>query len=313
MINGKKKLTVITILDSTLGTGSSLKGNEQVHHCPFCHHHKKKLQVNLDTQKWHCWVCDASGVKIKSLLRKLRVDGKSVQQIIDIYGDDDYQQSTNVEDYPEKLELPIEYKPLYLKPKSLNPHYKQAISYLKKRNIGMDMIIKYNIGYCESGLYRGRVVIPSYDENGELNYFEARTYYDDEKLKYKKPPVSRNVIVFDNHINWNEPITLVEGVFDAFSIRRNVIPMLGKFLLPTLKNKIKEKGVGEIVIVMDPDAVMASIKHSEYFIKNGIRVKNVILKDTDAGELGFEKTNKIIKETKQTNWDDLILTKIQYI
>jgi len=49
MIAGKKKLTVITILDSVLGTGSSSKGNEQIHHCPFCHHHKKKLQINLDT------------------------------------------------------------------------------------------------------------------------------------------------------------------------------------------------------------------------------------------------------------------------
>lgn len=309
----KNKQRVLSILQTALGSYQTHKDNEYAFNCPFCHHHKKKLQVNIKSQKFHCWVCDASGVRIKSLLRKLRVDGKSIQQIIDIYGDDEYQHSSTVEDYPEKLELPIEYKPLYIKPKSVNPHYNQAISYLKKRNIGMDLIIKYNIGYCDSGLYRGRVIIPSYDENGELNYFEARTFYEDEKLKYKKPPVSRNVIVFDNHINWNEPITLVEGVFDAFSIRRNVIPMLGKFLLPMLKNKIKEKGVGEITLVMDPDAVMASIKHSEYFIKNGIRVKNVMLKDTDAGELGFEKTNSIIKETKQTNWDDLILTKIQNI
>ena len=312
MIAGKKKLTVITILDSVLGTGSSSKGNEQIHHCPFCHHHKKKLQINLDTQKWHCWVCDASGVRIKSLLRKLKADGKSIQQIQDIYGDDEYQYSA-VEDYPEKLELPTEFKQLYKLPTSINPHYRKAIVYLKNRNIGMDMIIKYNIGYCENGIYGGRIIIPSYDESGELNYFEARTFYEDEKLKYKKPPVSRNVIVFDSHINWNEPISLVEGVFDGFSVRRNVIPMLGKFLLPKLKNKIKERGVSEITLVMDPDAIMASVKHSEYFIKNGIRVKNVILKDTDAGELGFEKTNKIIKESSETKWDDLILTKIQYI
>ena len=57
-------------------------------------------------------------------------------------------------------------------------------------------------------------------------------------MKYKNPPISRDVIVFDGMINWNEPITLVEGVFDSFSVKRNVIPLLGKFLLSKLKNKI---------------------------------------------------------------------------
>jgi hypothetical protein len=312
MLIGKKKLTVISILDSSLGTGTSLKGNEQVHHCPFCHHSKKKLQVNLDTQQWHCWVCDAKGTRIKSLLRKLKVDSKSIQMIKDIYGDDEYQYNPT-EDYPEVLELPKEYKPLHILPKSINPSYRKAISYLTKRNIDMDMIVRYNMGYCENGEYGGRIIIPSYDENGELNYFEARSFYDDVVLKYKKPPVSRNVIVFDNMINWNEPITLVEGMFDAFSVRRNVIPMLSKHILNKLKSKIKEKGVTHINMLMDPDAIMTSIKHSEYFIKNGISVKNIILTDIDAGDLGFEKTTRLIKESKETMWDDLILTKLNNI
>ena len=105
MIIGTQKLKVISVLDSALGVGTSAKGNEQIHFCPFCHHHKKKLQINLNTQHWHCWVCDASGIKIKSLLRKLKVDSKSIQTIKDIYGDDDSTYNPT-EDYPEKLELP---------------------------------------------------------------------------------------------------------------------------------------------------------------------------------------------------------------
>lgn len=312
MIIGKKKLTVITILDSALGVGTSLKDNEQAHHCPFCHHPKKKLQINLNTQKWHCWVCDARGSRISSLLRKLKVNGKDIQRIKDIYGDDDYNYNPT-EDYPEKLELPKEFKQLSQKPKSINPPYNHAITYLKRRGIGMDLIIKYNIGYCDSGDYGGRIIIPSYDENGELNYFIARSFYEDERMKYKNPPVSRNVIMFENHINWNEDITLVEGGFDAFSVRRNVIPLLSKFILPKLKSKLKEMGVRKINLLLDPDAVSSSIKHTEYFLKNGITVNNIILKDGDAGELGFEKINGIIKESKETKWDDLILTKINNI
>ena len=308
MLSARNKLVVINTLDSSLGVGTSLKGSEQAHHCPFCNHHKKKLQINLETQKWHCWVCDARGARIHSLLKKLKVDYKTIQIINDIYGD--YEYTSNVEDYPEKLELPNEFKPLYKKPKSINPIYNQAIHYLKQRGIGVDEMLKYNIGYCEDGLYGGRIIIPSYNEDGELNYFVARSFYEDVKMKYKNPPVSRNVVVFDNQINWEEPITLVEGVFDAFSVKRNAIPLLSKFLLNQLRDKILHRGVKEINILLDSDAIDDSSKHTEFFQKNGIKVKNIIPSDKDAGEMGFDKVNSLIKEAEETGWDDLILTKL---
>jgi DNA primase len=310
MLSFRNKTIVVSVLDGVLGVGSSLKGNEQAHHCPFCHHHKKKLQINLETQKWHCWVCDASGVRIKSLLKKLKVDYKTIERLKEVYGDDyEYQQSS--EDYPEKLELPVEFKSLYLKPKSINPIYNQAISYLKRRGITMDEVLKYNIGYCENGDYGGRLIIPSYTESGELNYFIARSFYDNNKMKYKNPPVSRNVVVFDNQINWNEPITLVEGVFDAFSVKRNAIPLLSKFLLKELRDKILNKGVSEINILLDSDAIDDSTKHTEFFQKNGIKVKNIIPSDKDAGDMGFEKVNELIKDAEETEWSDLVLTKLK--
>jgi DNA primase len=311
MLTGKNKLLVISILDGALGVGSSLKGNEQAHHCPFCHHQKKKLQVNLDTQRWHCWVCDSKGRSISSLLRKLNVDIKDLNRIKDIYGDEPEYDAK--EEYVVKLQLPKEFKQLYFKPKGINPHYTKAVHYLKQRGIKEADFIKYNIGYCEDGLYGGRVIIPSYDESGELNYFVARSYYDDEKMKYKNPPVSRDVIVFENQINWNEPITLVEGVFDSFSVKRNVIPLLGKFLLSKLKNKIMEKGVKDITIMLDSDAVSDSTKHTEFFINNGINVKNVIPSDKDASDMGFEKVNELLKGAKETTWDDLVLSKLNSI
>ena len=309
MLSSKNKLTVISVLDSVLGTGSSLKGNEQAHHCPFCHHHKKKLQVNLDTQYWHCWVCDSKGRSIESLLRKLHVDKHQLSKIVHIYGE--YRPSTSeTNEEVVNLTLPKEFKPLYNKPKSINPAYNNAMYYLNQRNIKMDDILKYNIGYCEDGLYGGRIIIPSYNEDGNLNYFVARSFHEDEPYKYKNPPVSRDVIVFDNQINWNEPIVLVEGVFDSFSVKRNVIPILGKFIPRSLKKKIFEKGVKEITIVLDSDAISDSTKHTEFFMKNGIKVKNVIPTDKDAGEMGFEAVKELITQTEETGWDSLILTKL---
>jgi DNA primase len=309
MLSSKNKLTVIGVLDNVLGTGSSLKGNEQAHHCPFCHHHKKKLQVNLDTQYWHCWVCDSKGRSIESLLRKLHVDKSQLSKIIGVYGEYTPTNSDTKEEVVN-LTLPKEFKPLYLKPKSINPNYNQAIHYLKQRNIQIDDILKYNIGYCEDGLYGGRIIVPSYNEDDNLNYFVARSFYEDATMKYKNPPVSRDVIVFDNQINWEEPITLVEGVFDSFSVKRNVIPILGKFIPRTLKKKIFDRGVKEITIMLDSDAISDSTKHTEYFMKNGIKVRNVIPTDKDAGEMGFDAVKELITKTEETGWDSLILTKL---
>ena len=310
MISTRDKLKVINVLDTTLGVGTSLKGNEQAHHCPFCHHHKKKLQINIDTQYWHCWVCNSKGRSIQSLLKRLHVDYSQINVIVGIYGD---QPTSTKRDVEEKIQLrlPSEFKTLLQSPKSINPIYNQAIAYIKRRGISMDEVGKYNIGYCEDGLYGGRIIIPSYDEDNELNYFIARTFYEDVGMKYKNPPVSRDVIVFDNQINWNEPITLVEGVFDSFSVKRNVIPMLSKFLLSKLKTKILEKGVTEINLLMDSDAVEDSTKHTEYFIKNGIKVTNIIPQgESDAADMGFDKVNELLKETEETGWDNLILSKL---
>ncbi len=309
MLSSRNKTIVIGVLDNTLGVGSSLKGNEQAHHCPFCHHYKKKLQINLETQNWHCWVCDSKGRTIQSLLRKLNVDIRDIQKIRDIYGDD----TPNIknDEFVIKLQLPSEFKSLSKPPKGFNPNYKQALHYLSVRGIGVNEILKYNIGYCSDGLYSGRVIIPSYDSNGELNYFVARSYYEDSTMKYKNPPVSRNVIVFENQINWNQPLILVEGVFDAFSVKRNVIPLLGKFFPTKLKDKIFEMGVKEVTIMLDSDAVDDSTKHAQFLQNNGIKVKNIIPSDKDAGDMGFDKVNELIKDAEETGWDTLVLTKLK--
>jgi DNA primase len=309
MLSARNKIVVINVLDGVLGPGHSLKGNERAHHCPFCHHHKQKLQVNTETQQWHCWVCNSKGRTIQSLLRRLHCEPSAIQKIRSIYGEDDGASYSPTEEVA-KLALPEEFRQLYIKPKSINPVYNKAISYLKKRGIGMGEIVKYNIGYCESGLYSGRIIIPSYDGDGVLNYFIARSFYDDVGMKYKNPPVNRNVIIFENQINWNEPIVLVEGAFDSFSVRRNAIPILGKFIPKKLMEKIMLSGVKEIAIILDSDAVSESVKYSHYFQKNGIQVRNIIPKGKDIGEMGLSETLKMLKSSPESGWGDLVKMKL---
>ena len=86
MLSQRDKSVIVNILDEILGVGTSLKGNEQAHYCPFCHHHKKKLQINLDTQQWHCWVCDAKGKTLFGLFKRIKVASDKFIQLKDILG-----------------------------------------------------------------------------------------------------------------------------------------------------------------------------------------------------------------------------------
>ena len=279
-------------------------------YCPFCNHHKQKLQVNTETQKWHCWTCNSGGKKLTSLLKKLDVDRKTISIIREIYGDSNYNPQLEDADTKVFISLPKEFKSLNEVSNGFNPEYKHAMHYLTQRGITEKDIIKYNIGYCTEGLYSRRVIIPSYNSDGSLNYFVSRSYYPEEKMKYKNPPISKNVICFDSQVNWNEPIILCEGVFDAITIKRNAIPLLGKFPSRTLVEKIFMSGITDIIISLDNDAINEALKAAEYFRKNGIHVKMMYLKDKDAADMGYEKFYEELKKTKEFSSEELLLNKI---
>ena len=157
--------------------------------------------------------------------------------------------------------------------------------------VGFDSedIARYNLGYCSEGIYNNRIIIPSYDSDGKLNYFVGRDFYN-SNFKYMNPPnVSKDVVGFDLYVNWSLPIILVEGVFDAMSVKGNAIPLFGKSILPQLEKKITEKRVNSIFIVLDGDAFNDAIQMVEKFTDNGISVNFVKLDGKDPNDLGYKK------------------------
>lgn len=311
MLSHHDKQSVINILDDVLGPGTSLKGDEQAHYCPFCHHHKKKLQVNVQTQQWHCWVCDAKGKRIQRLLKRLHVDSHKLKKIYEIYGDDYVVYSNDTEEEKVELRLPNEFQSLLKEPKGkINPLFRKVKEYANQRGITQEDIIRYNIGYCDSGHYANRIIIPSYDSDNRLNYFIARSVFDEEKFKYKNPPVSKNVIMFENQINWQEPITLVEGVFDAMAVKRNAIPLLGKFIPKKLNDSIYNNEVKKINILLDEDAQEQALYYTMQLQNQGIDTRNIKPSDKDASDMGFSQVNTILKESKETEFGDIISQKL---
>jgi len=184
--------------------------------------------------------------------------------------------------------------------------YKNAISYLKRRGIGGIDILRYSMGYCSSNGYSNRIIIPSYDADGKLNYFIARDMFPNSKFKYKNPPMSKDTVCFEMFINWNEPIVLVEGVFDAIAIRNNAIPLLGKFPSKTLVKRLVEKQVKKIYVALDEDARKDAIKLSKFLMDYGIKTYLLEMKDKDPSELGFTKFWELLNTTQQSKFSDIV-------
>ena len=117
---------------------------------------------------------------------------------------------------------------------------------------------------------------------------------------------SLNALIFEMFVNWNEPIVLVEGVFDAIAIRRNAIPLLGKFPSKTLVMRLIEKKVENIYVALDEDAKKDAIKLSKFLMDYGIKTYLLNMKDKDPSEIGFTKFWDIVNTTKQSTFSDII-------
>ena len=302
-------MNLTSLLSQILGDYDAMGKGEHYFSCPFCNHHNKKFAVNVIKNKWKCWVCGVRGGSLIGLFKKLGATPSQIKELRTYLSDEDIR---NFKDDPKdvvQLSLPPEFLPLWKPVDTFE--YRNAISYLKKRNISGYDIIRYRMGYCADGAYKGRIVVPSSGADGKLNYFVARAYYDGG-MKYKNPPVSKNIIVFEDQINWNEPVILCEGVFDAIAIRRNAIPMLGKFLPKKLEVKLLEHQVKQVYILLDDDARKEALVLEQKLKAYGIDVSQVLVTNGDAAELGFQKTWEFITQATQTTFKDFIQNRLQH-
>lgn len=308
---------LLFLIESVLGKGQSTSKGNYAFKCPFCTHHKNKMEISLRTTSkrenfWHCWVCGAKGKTILTLFKKIKAPKSKIDEL-------------NILIVPAKkenhvelgtLELPKEFISLStpVEDKIAQIEAKHALKFLKKRGLTQNDIIKYNIGFCKEGKYEYRVIIPSYDENGTLNYFIARDYKEPSLQKYKNPPASaKDVIGFELYINWDAPIILVEGMFDALTIKRNVIPLFGKVIHGKLMEKLVKSSVDRIYIALDNDARKDALKQAEMLMSYGKEVYLVEMEGKDANEIGFEAFLNTLEKTNPLNLQSLIEKKLQLI
>ena len=307
---------LVGLLDSVIGKGNPTARGNYAYQCPFCvsPHHKKKLEINMvPTAKgenpWHCWVCDAKGKTLVGLFKKLKVDKEKVFELKSALG---FADKRKEEDEVVKVILPKEFIPLH-EANSKSNIAKLAATYLKKRGVKKEDIIKYNIGYCEIGRYGNMVIIPSYNESGSLEYFVARSFEKNPIKRFDAPTTTKNIIGFENLINWNVPIILCEGPFDAIAIKRNAIPLFGKIVSKKLMQKIIANDVKKVYIALDKDAIKDTLKLSEKIMKAGKEVYIVKLEDKDPNEMGFDNFTNLVQRTAPLTFSSFFSLKLDQI
>ena len=229
------------------------------YNCPECGVDERKgnLEVSLEKHLFHCWACgDVNNMQ------------GPLGKLLDLYGTKQQKKIYNLlqpENHKPKekrvyrLKLPEGFTKF--KDSSLvYPVRRQAYNYLTQRGITDDIIEKYGIGFCDSGTFSGRIIVPSYDSEDELTYFIARSWDPNTRAKYKNPEQEKDIIIFNESlIDWSKDIYLCEGVFDSFFLP-NSIAMLGKHMSELLLNTLYDKAKGNIIIAIDGDAYKDAVR-----------------------------------------------------
>ena len=280
------------IISAILGD-SYASNNEHLFACPYCKHYKKKLSVNIEKNVYKCWICETIGRDIRRLVRRfgdfnqLQEWDKLTNRININEFDDLFAEERRDPKVSEYLGLPSGFISLNNKPSlSATP----ALNYLKKRGILNKDALYWKMGYCMDGRYTNRIIIPSFNENGDLNYFVARSFSSDPR-KYLNPPVSKDVVFNELYLEWDTDLVITEGIFDAIIAGPNAVPLLGSTLHPNSKLFMKiVQNDTPVFLALDPDADKKEERIIKLFLTYGLEVYKIDINGyEDVSEMGREE------------------------
>jgi DNA primase len=300
---------LVNLIAELLGFQKSSSSNkvEVEYNCPKCDNNNNKfnLVVNVKKMAFHCWACGYKG---------------TTRQIAHDYGDGEQQERMSKisggifipnKEVVEKIDMG-EFRSMKF---SWNDsiHYLSAKKYLASRKIDQKMVERWDICYAETGKYANRIIIPSKDTSGRVQYFIARSFYG-ERQSYMNPEIEKSHFIFgESFIDWKKPLFITEGVFDAM-VLYNAVPILGSNISHNRKllNKIHEHKP-RIILAMDEDAYGTSMVRVAKYLRN-LGVDVYIMKHLCYNDLSeaFEKEGrshiiKMIRGAKRFDELDIAL------
>ena len=251
---------LIELLEDVLGDHKQHYGSKgQISFdCPVCAEEKGldkgdgkgNLEINYSRHVYKCWACSETNGTHGPLGKLFDKYGtKKQKKIYELVKPEELKKE---DVWRPKLRLPEGFTKFSDSNPIFIPH-KEAMNYLTSRGITNEIIEKYGIGYTVKGDFAFRIIVPSYNKEGELNYFVARAWAN-KKMKYKNPAVPKDEIIFNESlINWEKDVYLVEGAFDSFFLENSIV-MLGKVMSKLLFETLYNNAKGNIIICTDGDA-----------------------------------------------------------
>lgn len=310
--------------------------------CPVCEQEnpglsKKKLVIRTDDFRCHCWVCGFKGKTVLKLLKTFYP--KEIQPFLDKFGEmfvvvgeeeDGSAISFNNQlntllgnnlgnvTTAEKISLPGGF--VLLAEHVTNPktagQIKEGISYLRGRGMTLEDFWYYRFGVSTKDFdYNNRVIVPSFTDQGKLNFFTARAVRPWTRPKYHAPEFPRGSIVFNElNINWQKELTIVEGPFDMVKCGDNATCLLGSELTQeyTLFQKIVEHET-PVLLALDNDAKKKSYKILKLLLEHGVDTRLLTPPDrvNDVGELTKEEVRRLQEQAPTITTNDLLKLKLE--
>ena len=293
----------IEILSRALGAGLvDRKGINVAFGCPECKDSKKqKLAVRIDTGQYHCWVCDARGGSIAKILRRISPEVASRWE--GVTGSHQRRFVDEVIEAP-KVELPIGFKLLAESLESKDPDTRGCIEYVRDRGLGIREMWYFRLGFVRRGRLSRRIIMPSFDSEGKLNYWTARSIDEKSIGKYVNPPVPRGEFIFNElNIDWRQELTLVEGPFDLTKCDSNATAILGSNM--SRKSALFQaiaRNRTPITLALDSDMPEKQHNWAKALSEFDVSVKMLDLGGRkDVGEMS--KQEFLEAKSKARNWD----------
>jgi DNA primase len=124
------------------------------------------------------------------------------------------------------------------------------LNFIKDRKIPENI----KLFVAHKGKYKGRIIIPVYNNEGDLIYFQGRAVNESIKPKYLNPDIDKQLVIYnDGNFERDKYIVVSEGLLDAFMIPKQGTTCLGSSISEFFIKMLLQKTDKGVILAFDND------------------------------------------------------------